>query len=161
MLQQQLRKCTLCGKSLPLDFYYVKKNGKPAYGWCKKCHIKHVYEYENTPNGKYAELKKDAKKHRIKFDLTISDIEEMYKKPCVYCGRRVRFISMDRIDNDSYYHRNNVDVCCRWCNYTKGTGSAAFFYNQCRRVVEHTSEKLKQVGDVKDTGKRYENSFAE
>jgi hypothetical protein len=41
---------------------------------------------------------------------------------CVYCnGKLSRFcIGLDRIDNTRGYHKDNVVVCCAYCNFARG-----------------------------------------
>ena len=104
-------------------------------------------------------MKKDAKKRGIEFTLTISDVEAMWNMPCSYCGNKVHILSLDRIDNSKPYVMGNVVSCCMWCNYTKGTGSLSFFYDQCKKVVDNIPDDLKGIGDKRDFGKRYKNAL--
>lgn len=155
MKECSLKKCSICHKDLPPEAYYTSVN----YGWCKECHIKRAFAFRRTPIGKLTEMKKDAKKRGIPFLLSLKDVEEMWEDPCAYCGRKVQILSLDRKDNTKPYDVNNVAVCCRWCNYAKGTGSLAFFYNQCKLVAENMPSEFRHLGDVKDGGARYTNSW--
>lgn len=101
------------------------------------------------------EIKKDAKKRGINFTLELHDIEGFWQKPCAYCGEKLELVSIDRVDNSIGYVYGNVVPCCRWCNYTKGNGSAKFFYEQCKKVVDNIPASLKETGYVSDGGERY------
>lgn len=152
--------CTICKKDLPLEDYYLSQRRRcddklsRSYGWCKRCHVRRQTEYELSPKGKFVELKKDAKKRNIAFFLTLEDVVPMWNGNCAYCGNKLKLVSLDRVDNLKAYTLENTVPCCRWCNYTKGTSSAAFFYEQCRKVVEAMPQSLRK-GDKADAGARY------
>lgn len=152
---EKTKKCSICKKDLPISSYYSSCN----YGWCKKCHIERGQKFRETPKGKLTEMKKDAKKRGIEFTISLADAERMWNDPCGYCGRKVKILSLDRIDNSKPYNIENVIMCCKWCNYTKGTGSQSFFYNQCKKVVENMINKSSPIGDPKDCGERYQKSL--
>jgi len=153
---KETKRCSVCGKNLPLEDYYTSSH----YSWCKKCHIIRGSEFRRSPIGKLTEMKKDAKKRGIEFTLTIDDAERMWNFPCAYCGRKISILSLDRIDNSKSYNKDNVVACCRWCNYSKGTGSLSFFYRQCKMVVENMPESMKLLGDPDDGGIRYGHSYS-
>ena len=150
-----LKKCSICSKLLPPEAYYTSSN----YSWCKKCHIVRGQKFRITPIGKLTEMKKDAKKRGIGFTLTIEDVKSMWDLPCHYCGNKLHILSLDRIDNSKPYTVGNVVCCCMWCNYTKGTGSLSFFYDQCKKVVENMPNNLRDIGDKKDFGERYKKAL--
>lgn len=154
-----IKKCSDCNKDLSLDCYYKNKRGVVAYSWCKKCHIARGQKFRETPKGKFTEMKKDAKKRGIPFTLNINDVESIWEDPCKYCGRITNILSLDRVDNSKPYEVGNVFSCCKWCNYTKGTGSMSFFYEQCKRVTENLPKELRNIGSLDDYGDRYTNSF--
>lgn len=149
------KKCSVCEQNLALSSFYTSVN----YSWCKKCHVARAFAFRRTPIGKLTEMKKDAKKRGIVFSLSLKDVEGMWGNPCFYCGREVKILSLDRIDNAKPYEASNVVTCCRWCNYSKGTGSAAFFYNQCKLVSDVMPKKLRNLGDITDGGSRYTDSW--
>jgi hypothetical protein len=150
--------CSQCKKEVSLDGFYKNKLGKRAYSWCKSCHNLRQTEYEVSPRGKYTELKKDAKKRGLAFLLTLEEVTAMWRGDCRYCGNTLKFVSLDRVDNEKPYTLENTIPCCRWCNYTKGTGSSAFFYAQCKRVVDTMPIEL-STGDEWDVGARYEGQL--
>lgn len=155
-MSEKTKRCSVCGKDLPLEDYYTSVH----YSWCKKCHIIRGSEFRRTPIGKYTEMKKDAKRRGIEFSITLQEAEDMWQKPCSYCGRKISILSLDRIDNNKPYNKDNVTVCCRWCNYSKGTGSLSFFYRQCKLVVENMPKSMRSLGDQDDGGKRYGHSYS-
>lgn len=150
----------MCGEEKSLDNYYsriVKGKLRFPWTWCKKCHIIRSYNFRQTPMGKMTEMKKDAKKRGIPFSLTIEDIEKIWGNHCHYCGRKINLLSLDRIDNSKPYEIGNIVPCCKWCNYTKGTGSISFFYDQCKKVSENLPKNLRSTGSIEDSGSRYNN----
>lgn len=156
MQNSSLKKCSICNRNLSLiDDYYYNKKGKLSFTWCKKCHIERGKDFRNTPIGKMTEMKKDAKRNGIEFTLALQDIEKLWQQPCSYCTNPLKLVSLDRIDNNVGYTIENVVPCCRWCNYTKGTGSLSFFYKQCQRVVDTMPKSFQNLGDEKDGGQRF------
>jgi hypothetical protein len=151
--------CSRCGRSLSDNDYYKKKNGKRMYTWCKDCHKKMVALFRRTPIGKRTEMKKDAKKRGIGFTLTIDDVKNLWKKPCGYCGNKMHILCLDRINNTLPYSKDNVVPCCKWCNYNKADGSAAFLYERCKKVVENMPIELRKNGDPLDGGNRYTDYY--
>jgi hypothetical protein len=155
-----MKTCTRCKNAFEENDFYKNKKGKP-YSICKKCWIAYTSEKRRGFNGRYSELKKDAKKRGIGFTLTKEDLRPLWGKECSYCGNVVHFMSLDRINNSKPYEISNIVVCCHWCNYTKGTSSLYFFYEQCKKVVENMPDKFKKIGNKTDCGDRYKTSYVE
>jgi len=153
-----MKKCPMCGKLFPSEMFYHYKDGS-LYPYCKSCWIAYGTRRRQTLDGRYSELKKDAKKNGKKFFLTKEDVRELWQQNCIYCGNAIKLVSLDRIDNNRPYQKDNVVACCKWCNYTKGSGSLSFFYNQCKLVVENMPKEMRSIGDQKDFGNRYKDSF--
>lgn len=60
----------------------------------------------------------DKKHNRGKGDLTARwIIENIFSKPCVYCGKSGwNIIGCNRIDNSKPHTIDNVEPCCEKCN---------------------------------------------
>lgn len=154
--------CPNCRLEKTEDDFYHYQSGKmqgQRHAYCKSCHQDYQHMRRQTLEGRFSELKKDAKKRGIEWLLTKEDVREMWQKNCTYCGNEVELISLDRRENKEPYVAGNVSTCCRWCNYTKGQSSLAFFYAQCKKVVENMPEHLRIHGSVDDAGARYENQM--
>jgi len=151
--------CSVCKKDLDRSEFYTNKHGKKATSWCKRCHTDKQTAYERSPKGKLTELRKDAKRRGIGFDLTIEDLQSMWGGPCRYCGLPLKLVSIDRVDNAKHYTKKNTVPCCRWCNYTKATGSSKFFYQQCLRVAKNMPDSIKNVGAEDDCGDRFNDQI--
>jgi len=154
--------CPKCNKDKGISEFYTKKSG-PRKGlcqaYCKLCWKAYMIIRRQTLDGRYTELKKDAKKNGKGWELTKDDLRELWGKPCTYCNADLPLVSLDRLDQSQPYKKDNIIVCCRWCNYTKGVGSAAFFYNQCLAVVRNMPKNLQNHGNIEDVGSKYEGQL--
>lgn len=79
--------------------------------------------YIRTPKAKFMHLQ--GKCRRFGYNLTLSqeDCEVLWAQPCTYCGITVKTqsgISLDRIDNNLGYLKDNVLSCCGRCNMIRG-----------------------------------------
>lgn len=165
-LHVNMKTCTKCKKTYPKDAFYKQSPGcrnkakDGLHSWCKKCFLAAVLKYDRTPEGRYVEIKRDAKRRHKKFTLSVEDVKALSGRPCAYCGRGIKVLALDRVDNSKGYTKENVVQCCKWCNFTKGTGSVKFFYNQCKRIAENMPESYKKIGRVDGYGDRYKDAFA-
>jgi len=75
----------------------------------------------------------DRKSNRGECTLTPEwIIENIFPKPCFYCGETGwEIMGCDRIDNSKPHTPNNVVPCCFNCNCKRGTKSFEEFLNQC------------------------------
>lgn len=94
--------------------------------------------------------KRNAQKRGYVFALTDSYALSIMRLPCHYCGcspsnrcvqgRSVfRYNGIDRVRNGTGYTKANCVPCCRNCNVSKGTRSAAVFLKWARRLVAHSA----------------------
>ena len=63
--------------------------------------------------------KSDRKKGRS-CDLTISTVNCLLSKECIYCGDVSTRMTLDRIDNGLGHLQSNVNPACIRCNYIRG-----------------------------------------
>lgn len=85
----------------------------------------------------FSRYKKMAKDRRIKFDLSIDQFSELWKKPCTYCGQQINTIGVDRIDSKRGYTTDNITPCCGNCNWAKRLLSVDEYIQHCRTVALH------------------------
>jgi hypothetical protein len=81
-------------------------------------------------------------------NLSLREIDAIIHQPCYYCGdidtrqmsrgRTGRFNSIDRLDSNGDYSRNNVVSCCARCNIMKNKFTPEEFVAQCRAVVANS-----------------------
>lgn len=91
----------------------------------------------------FQNLRFNAKKRNIDFDITVEQIEDLLEKQnfvCVLSGQPISLVlpttaSLDRINNDLGYHIDNIQWVHRRINYMKNTMSVADFQLWCGYVV--------------------------
>lgn len=66
----------------------------------------------------------------IEFELTSSDFEIFTSNPCYICGKKSTNNGIDRFDNSIGYTLNNVEACCKTCNYMKRNMSYEYFIDK-------------------------------
>ena len=82
----------------------------------------YMKEYNKTPKGKWFLIKSDARVRNKNFDLSFEYYKEnLWGKPCHYCGINMTVTGLDRKDNDKGYTPDNVVPSCRPCNVEKMT----------------------------------------
>ena len=79
--------------------------------------------YRETPAGKFSQYRRRAKIRNIPFLIEFQQFEDLWQKPCYYCGAEIKTIGLDRVDNDGPYHIDNVVPCCAPCNQSKFTST--------------------------------------
>jgi len=133
---------------------------------CKKCKRSRIYNkrYDDRETIEWAlgiiikQLEQWAKKRNIDFHITASDLLNMWNKQCGKCyytwydmafsciyfkewkeSDKTKYqVSCDRLDNDRWYERSNVVLCCTIANKMKNIMSEKEFYQICRDIsVKH------------------------
>jgi hypothetical protein len=144
--------------------YFYKSSGKRdgLNIYCKQCYKDHRSKnnYKNSKSyhkeyrekhkarrdddykrlwrqSKYRRLqyfKTQANKRGIKFGLVQEDIDNLWGKPCHYCGmQREDLIGLDRLDSSGPYHSDNVVPCCQECNTKKGSLPYEEYMNKTKK----------------------------
>lgn len=121
------KRCGLCGR------VFVAANASRKN--CDEC------KDPKSPSGRWVRMKKDAKRRRISFKLTIADVRRFWQKPCTYCGEPTPTVNLDREDSDYGYVIGNVVPCCPGCNHLKGTFKVDDFLDRVARVAEHQASR--------------------
>jgi len=107
-----------------------------------------------TKYGKQLGIKYDSVRRRaimrdIAWELTREQADELFVKPCHYCGKESENIGhidtyktkgingLDRVDSALPYTMGNVVTCCWRCNAAKNNQTVAEFRSWIERVYNH------------------------
>lgn len=93
---------------------------------------------------RFKSIKAGAEKRGLSFNLSFAFVEKHYQSPCHYCGKKIKSVGFDRVDNKIGYEQNNVVPCCWDCNSMKGTKTYNHFVEQVKLIYHNiaSSEKL-------------------
>ena len=88
------------------------------------------------PNNRYTLYKKWARRRNYEFNLSFEEFMTFWQNPCYYCGKIIKIIGLDRIDNNKGYIIGNVVSCWTRCNQMKSTYNQQEFLNHCKQIVD-------------------------
>lgn len=94
------------------------------------------------PSRRFANMKKSAKRRGLEIEITLDDWKNMMEEAeyeCTYCGDDVKESSggsLDRVDNEVGYVKENVEVCCGNCNHMKRHLGVEEFIMHVKKIVE-------------------------
>lgn len=112
--------------------------------FCFSCyHRRHMAEAIYTPQQRYNQAKRNAKKREIIFELTLEQYKSLVIQPCYYCEEIYRRcgVGLDRINNSMGYELSNVLPCCGDCNTIRGN----------KLTVEETKQVIKLLQNTRKT----------
>jgi len=119
--------------------YYLKNKEK-----IKKYRLENIEKIRKrrkelyyTPKGRYREIKNDAKRRGIEWNLTFEQFMQFWQKPCYYCGVEIKTIGLDRIDSGKGYTIDNIVSCCHYCNTLKNNMSQKEFIDKCKKIAQN------------------------
>lgn len=98
--------------------------------------VKNKEEYSKTPVHFLNMYRGGARRRGYEFNLTLEDLKLFWHKPCYYCGTKIDFIGMDRIDNTKGYILGNIVSCCWLCNEMKKAHTYHLFISQCIKIAD-------------------------
>lgn len=133
---------------------FIDKNGKISYK-CENCRQKlrvierrRIKKNIKTNESIAREKMKDAK-YEVK--ITINDVIEILQKSCFYCGDyntdtncygvEYSLMSMDRINSNGCYTKDNIVTACCNCNYMKFVYSIDEFITHCNNIFLNFGSK--------------------
>lgn len=116
-------------------------------------------------NQLYAKYKKNARRRKLSFELSVEKFRSLTEGECWYCGEppsaickeaatpngHYRYNGVDRVDPSIGYTERNCVSCCATCNYAKGDRTLeefarwlerAFFQMQWRKVLSSATKGL-------------------
>lgn len=135
-----LKKCNSCDQTKPLDAFYKAGRGTHR-GKCISCYKEYRKKSDYKPENRWRKYKRGAKRRNLSFGLTKSQFLSFEGLACHYCGKEVRPISLDRVDNDRGYEMDNIVSCCYACNSLKHVFDEEFFLDHVKRIYEHQRMK--------------------
>ena len=134
-------KCLKCGEKKTLALQPLRKCG------CKKCYnaIPWVTD-KNFHKVVIKVYKNNAKKRKLKFNLTLKEFKSIISNNCYYCNsppitkvvrNRIDLLynGVDRVNNDKGYIKNNVVPCCTLCNFGKRDMKQKDFLNWIKYIA--------------------------
>lgn len=98
--------------------------------------------YKNIPGKVLSRLKNGAQQRGLKFEITLEDIQEKYEQQdmrCALTGIPVLFgmnASVDRIDSEKDYTKDNIQVVLNVVNIMKRDIPEDLFIMLCKSVAE-------------------------
>ena len=148
-----MKVCFKCKESKSLDLFFRHKQTSDGYhSWCKSCcnagNERSREKLNSTIEGRarvfLQNARKSAKKRGHVFDLEVKDIVDFWAQQdeiCAYSGRKmtlvagkINTVSIERIDSNSGYTKENTILVCQAVNRMKSDFSFSEFYDLCRDV---------------------------
>jgi hypothetical protein len=155
------KKCPVCKREFNLtvidnkivsnDFHKQTRSIDGLSYICKECkkeidridrinRSEQIRTYSKSPEFVYSQLKHQAKKREMPFELTFEYyLENLANKPCKYCHSINTKHWVDRYKNDhkiGYTIENSVP-CCEHCNKSKMDKDPIAWINHCKEVAKH------------------------
>ena len=159
--------CFKCGEKKKILLFPKYKLGNKVYyrGACKECwhkqivNLKRDYSYKN-PIYFYFHIRATARKRRLGVLITKKDFSEWWssqEQRCFYCKRsfseiqsnedklnkRLRRLTIDRINNKLGYTIDNIVLCCYRCNTVKGDYFNKYEMLKIGKIINNKSRKSK------------------
>jgi hypothetical protein len=137
-----------CGNTSNISTYHFGKTKM-----CKKCFlskngINHP-SYKGTKNitkTYFSQIKLNAKKRNLSFNLTINDLDKVLKKQNFYCylsgqiiGVHNKTASLDRIDSTKGYTKDNIAWIHKDIQRMKSDFNLDYFIEICKKITSHNS----------------------
>jgi hypothetical protein len=150
-----LKRCTVCGKYLPLDEYAKRTPNNPGpdglESQCRDCQRKRGLErsigLENLLKQKVSHARTRSKKGGLFCNIDVSVVLDLLKKQeglCYYSGisltgepGNLDNVSIDRIDSAQPYISGNIVLCCEAINTMKNEMDYPMFLQYCKAIVDN------------------------
>ncbi len=109
----------------------VHKGGYNEYISIYTSDIRSALEFDIIGR-KYLSYLDRAVEKNCAFELSFSQFKAILSQNCVYCGELGETI--DRIDSKGCYTLDNIQACCKACNFMKYTSSEESFLSQVKKI---------------------------
>lgn len=153
--------CTKCNISQPFgNFPHHKHTYDNFDSWCKNCRKLYRYEVNQSLDTHVRQILERVKFDRRKFDYDIDlpyliELWNKQKGLCAISGLNMSHqrskrahnlfnASLDRINSNLPYLKNNVQWVCWMINRMKGENSIEELINMCKRIIKHNYSKNKK-----------------
>ena len=149
----EMKKCSNCGELKPAtsEFFYKQARNTDGFRYdCKNCkkeidskwrfgNSDYIKEHQKSPEFVFSQIKYQAKKRKIPFELTLDYyLKNLAHKSCYYCGSANTKYWVDRYDNshDVGYTKENSVPSCELCNKMKLCLESDVFIEHCKKIVK-------------------------
>lgn len=144
--KQEMRVCRLCGEKKTVDKFEIDRRVKGGRtSRCKACKFN-----SNSKAAKaHRRLYERQDKYPIPVEITRRDFEifhDMFSDVCIYCFKDLSFetATFDHIiplgHPETSNRPENIHICCRSCNASKGNKPLFAFYNDSKNVKNESLE---------------------
>ena len=153
------RKCITCGETKPLDEFNFASRRNREKNWrrrsCKSCYRKGYSNYNLKKETRLRRFIHDGKRKSEKkgwhFDLTVEFLQKLFDRQngkCPLTGyqmdiegsrdkdKKPRSASLDRIDTEKGYTKDNVHFVTLQANYMKNVLSIEQLVKWCKAVIK-------------------------
>lgn len=149
-------RCKQTKEATSENFYRQSRNKDGLSYACKDCKKKSdrewrdknqdaIKKYQKTPSFVFSQLKYQAKKRNMPFELTFDYyVVNLVGMPCHYCGEIDTKFWIDRVNNDhniGYTAQNSVS-CCELCNKMKSALEEEVFIEHCKKIAHFNLKKM-------------------
>lgn len=97
---------------------------------------------KESVKGQFRDIKRGAEKRNLEFKITLDQAAGFKNKKCNYCGKAVKRISLDRVNNNRGYVIDNIVTCCEKCNRMKRNMTVNEFINQCKKIIQYSRKSF-------------------
>lgn len=148
-------KC-ICGNTKIIQGSLITSGNTKSCG----CRVQRAANLRRLPNngGVINQIilgyKRHAERRGFKWELNYSDVVDIIKKPCFYCGQKksnikvtknckdgFKYNGIDRTDSTFGYIKNNCVPCCNICNKAKMAMTKTVFLEWIKKVYDHSIKK--------------------
>lgn len=159
--------CRLCGEEKPTTEFFTQFQKGRLYvkSVCKLCYGKGTSAYRadrmktivGTIKQRLMSARGSARKRNHNFDITLQDVLNLFEKQqglCFYTGQQMgagnggQSVSIDRINTNVGYLKENIVLCCWDANRLKNDFPVDEFIRLCQLVADHS--RSRQPNDSTD-----------
>lgn len=152
-----------CGNTKSISIGSLNRKLTRSCG-CISKNIKRIKSYKDIPHQWFRRLFNQATTRDYEFKITIKDIWDQYEKQdkkCYYTRTNVNFhsdmsnkphlctASIDRIDSNRGYTKDNIVICHKMVNLSKSFLSKEEFIKMCNLIAHNHKEKYEDCINYK------------
>lgn len=136
-------KC-LCNKEV------IVQSSDLIRGHSKSCGCRGIISKDPARRVIYNNYKRQARRRKIKFELTRKEFSEIINRNCFYCGSKpeqiidkpglrdvLKYNGIDRVNNKKGYTTENSVACCGSCNFAKNKKSLNKFLKWLSKAYKY------------------------
>ena len=144
-----MKNCQRCKEHKLFTEFASMRDSEDGYAkWCKSC--KSLYDKERYPllkaqiiarqatvHSKFLKYQREARARNHSWNLSYDQFVSLWQQPCVYCGKDISTIGIDRVDSNVGYEIKNCVACCGTCNLMKFTLPKDEWIAHMKRILDH------------------------